>query len=235
MGYRSTLAGVVAAVLFAATWPVCDQLAGLGAGASSVVAGILAVAGFGMTLRATRTEYLRVRRLPSVDAKANDLRWPVVSRPHDVLADQTGTPEEGDRDFSDRPVRPGKSMPRARDVPARERVRALVTQHVQFIVDDAGMQVQKKRRTTGGEVWEEHLRLQWSAVTAIGFATSRYDPIVALYAWPVAEKPHHLADSRFLNNLQWTQLAELIAQATSGRLTLDVASRHNPASIWRDS
>jgi hypothetical protein len=27
MGYRSTLAGVVAAVLFAVTWPICDQLA----------------------------------------------------------------------------------------------------------------------------------------------------------------------------------------------------------------
>jgi len=66
IGYRSSLAVVVAAVLSAAAWPICDQLAGLGVAASSTVAGILATAAFGITLRSTRLESLSVRRLPSV-------------------------------------------------------------------------------------------------------------------------------------------------------------------------
>ena len=128
-----------------------------------------------------------------------------------------------------------RSRPHAReDVPARELPRTLVTQQIQFIVDDVGLQVRGKRKTVGGEVWQENLRIQWSAVRAIGFATGRYDPIVALYAWAAAGKSNHVADSRLLSNLQWTQLGELIAEATSGRLTLDVASRHNPSSIRPD-
>jgi len=232
--YRATLAGVVAAVVFAVTWPVCDQLADLSVGASSAVAGVLAIAAFGMTLRVTRPKFPRVRRVQSADARASELRWRVVSQQDDVLVDQDGASREHGRELPEKPVMPGRSMPRARDLPAKERARTVVTQHVQFIVDDSGMRVRGKRKTIGGEVWEEYLRIQWSAVTAIGFATGRYDPIVALYAWAATGKPHHLADSRFLNNLQWTQLAELISEATSGQLTLDVASRHNPRSIWPD-
>jgi hypothetical protein len=66
MGYRSTLAGVVAVVLFAVTWPVCDQLAGLSIGASSAVAGVLAIAAFGMILRMTRPGFQRVKKTPIV-------------------------------------------------------------------------------------------------------------------------------------------------------------------------
>jgi hypothetical protein len=231
MGYRSTLAGVIAAILFAVTWPVCDQLAGLSVGASSAVAGVLAVAAFGMTLRATRP---RLWSLQSSRAQPNDLHWPVASQQDDVVVGQAGAPDERGRESPDTPVIPGTSTPRARNIPARERARTLVTQHIQFIVEDAGMRVRKKRKTIGEEVWEEHLHIQWSAVTAIGFAIGRYDPVVALYAWAAPGNPHHLADSRFLNNLQWTQLGELIAEASSGRLTLDVASRYNPRSIWPD-
>jgi len=138
------------------------------------------------------------------------------------------------RELPEKSATPMRPMSSARDVPARKRAGTLVTQHIQFIVDDAGMQVRRKRRTTAGEVWEEHLRLQWAAVTSMGFAIGRYDSVVALYAWTAAGKPDHLADSRFLNNLQWTQFGELIAEATSGRLTLDMASRYNPRSIWPD-
>jgi hypothetical protein len=233
MGYRSTLAGVVAAVLFAVTWPVCDQLAGLSVGASSAVAGVLAIAAFGMTLWVTRPEFPRTR-LQSAHPRSPEFPWRFVSQQSDVLVDHVGASGEGGGGLPAKPLTPGRLGPRARDIPARERAGTLVTQQVQFIVDDAGMQVRRKRKTIGGEVWEEHLRIQWSAVTAIGFATGRYDPIVALYVWAAAGKPHHLADARFLNNLQWTQLGELIAEATSGRLTLDAASRYNPRSIWPD-
>jgi hypothetical protein len=234
MGYRSTLAGVVAAVLFAVTWPVCDQLAGLSIGASSAVAGVLAIAAFWMTLRVTRPGFQRVRHLQTADARPNELRWRAVSQQDDVLVDQAGASEERDRELPEKPVIPGRPTPGAGDIPARERARTLATQRIQLTVDDAGMQVRRKRRMIGGEVWEEHIRIQWSAVTAIGFATGRYDPIVALYAWVAVGKPHHLTDSQFLDNLQWTQLSELVAEATSGRLTLDVAGRYNPRSIWPD-
>jgi len=43
MGYRLTLAGVVAAVLFTVTWPICNRLAGLSVDASSAVAGVIAL------------------------------------------------------------------------------------------------------------------------------------------------------------------------------------------------
>jgi hypothetical protein len=118
--------------------------------------------------------------------------------------------------------------------PVREQAQTFVTPHVQFIVDGAGMQVRRKRRIVGGEDWEEHLQISWSAVTAIGFATGRHDPIVALYAWPATGKPNHVADSRLLNDSEWTQLGELVAEATYGRLVLDVDGRHSPKSIWPD-
>jgi hypothetical protein len=234
MGYRSTLAGVVAAVLFAVTWPVFDQLAGLGVGASSAVAGVIAIAAFVVTLRATRPEFRREQHFQSAVTRPSQLGWRVLSQPDDVLVDRSGASGGRDREPDEKPVIPGRPTPRARDIPKRERTRTLVTQHVHFIVNDAGMQVRRKRRTTGGEVWEEHVRIQWSTVTAIGFATGRHDPIVALYAWVAIGKPHHLSDSRFLDNLQWTELSGLIADATNGRLTLDVGGRHDPKSIWPD-
>ena len=71
-------------------------------------------------------------------------------------------------------------------------------------------------------------------MTGLGFSIGSRDSVIALYAWAAAGKPHYVADSRTLDHLQWTQLGELIAGVTSGRLTLDVASRDDPRSIWPD-
>ena len=54
MGYRLSLAAVVAAALFAVAWVLCDQLADLGVGGSSAAAGVLAIVVFGLMARVTR-------------------------------------------------------------------------------------------------------------------------------------------------------------------------------------
>jgi hypothetical protein len=234
MGYRSTLAVVLAVALFAVAWAVCDQLAGLGVGASCAVAGALAIVTFGLTLRMTRPQHLRVQPPRSAQTKPNGLGRQVDAQLHGVFVER---PSEANQRWPGLPEnRKVTSRPtsHARDMPVREQTRTLVTPHMQFIVDDAGMQVQRRRKTVGGEVWKEHLRISWCAVTSIGFATGRHDPIVALYAWPAAGKPNHVADSRLLNDLEWTQLGELVAEATCGRLALDVGGRYTPKSIWRD-
>jgi hypothetical protein len=230
MGFRSSLAAVVASVLFAAAWAVCDQLAGLGVSGSSAVAGVLAIVTFGLTLRLTRPDRPDVGRLQSAHANPSGLRRAVDTQLPDVAVERAARPGERGHGFPDK----SRITPEAREIPARERTRRLVTQQVQFIVDDAGMQVQGKRKTIGGEVWEEYLRIRWSAVTVIGFAIGSHDSIPALYVWTAAGKPAHVADSRRLGDLEWAQLGELIIEATRGRLTLDVASRHNPKSVWPD-
>jgi hypothetical protein len=234
MGFRISLAVVVAGTLFAVAWAACDQLAGLDAGASSAAAGVLAIMAFGLTVRLARPERPRVRHLPPAHAQPDGLRWRVGTQPHDEVSERTARSAERGRQLPEKPRITERSTRYAWDIPPRERARTLAGQHIQFIIDDAGMQVRGKRKTVGGEVWEEYLRMQWSAVTAIGFATGRHDPIVALYAWVAAGKSHHVADSLSLSHSQWTQLGELIAEATRGRLTLDVASRDDPRSIWPD-
>jgi hypothetical protein len=67
------------------------------------------------------------------------------------------------------------------NAPAPQGPQTLVAQHIQFIIDDVEFVVKQKRKTVGAEVWEEHLRIRWSTARNIGFATDRYDPIVALY------------------------------------------------------
>ena len=69
MGYRLSLAAVVAAALFAVAWALCDQLADLGIGGSSAAAGVLAIVVFGLTARVTRPERPRVQHLRSAHAK----------------------------------------------------------------------------------------------------------------------------------------------------------------------
>jgi hypothetical protein len=234
MGFRSGLAMAVAVVLFAVAWAVCDQVAGLGVGGSSAVAGVLAVAAFGLTLRVTRPERARVRDLRSAQAEPVVLRWRVDTPLHGVFVEPAARSSERGRDSPEKPRITARSAPHARDIPAREHVRTVVTQDIQLIVDDAGMQVRSKRKMVGSEVWEEHLRIEWPAVTAIGFATGRHDPVVALYVWVTGGKSHHVADSRFFNDLQWTRLGKLIAEATHDRLTLDVGSRYDPRSIRPD-
>lgn len=234
MGFRISLALVIAGALFAMAWAACDQLGGLGVETSSVAAGGLAIMAFALTVGLVRPEYPRVRQLPSAHVQPDGPRRPVDTQPHNVFPERRARSAEQARQWPQKPRITERSARYAGDIPARERDRTLVAQRIQFIVDDAGMQVRGKRKTVGGEVWEEYLRIQWPAVTAIGFATGRHDPIVALYAWAAAGNPHHVADSRSLSHSEWTQLGELIAEATRGRLTLDVASRHSPRSIWPD-
>jgi len=234
MGYRSSLAVVVAAVLFAVAWAICDQLVGLGVGGSSVAAGVVAVVAFGLTLRVTQPDHVRVQPLRSAQAEPIGPVWRIDTQPHDVAVEPDAPSGERGRTLPEETNITARSAPRARDMRARERGGTLMTENIQFIVSDAGMQVRGKRRTVGGEAWEQRLRIQWSAVTAIGFATGRHDPVVALYAWAAAGRPRHVADSRFLNDLQWAELGKLISEATRGRLTLDAASRHNPRSIRPD-
>jgi hypothetical protein len=234
MGYRSTLAVVVAAVLFAMAWAVCGQLAGLGVGASCAVAGVSAIVAFVLTLGMTRPQHPRVHPLRSAQTKPNGLGRQVDAQLHGVFVERPSQADQRWRGLPEKPKVTSRSTSRARAMPARAQVRTLVTPHIKFIVDSAGMQVRRKQKTVGGEVWEEHLRISWCAVTAIEFATGRYDPVVALYAWPAAGKPNHVADSRLLNDSEWTQLAELVAEATCGRLVLDADGRYTPKSIWRD-
>jgi hypothetical protein len=129
----------------------------------------------------------------------------------------------------------GKSTRRdVRDADARQHARTLVTQHIKLIVDDAGFQVQKMRRTGAAGVWENYLQICWREVKAIAFATGRYDPIVALYAWTTAGVRHHVADSRFLSQPEWIKFGVLISEATHGKLTLDLAGRDDPRSLGPD-
>jgi hypothetical protein len=234
MGFRLSLAVVLAAALFAVSWAVCDQLAGLGVAGSSAAAGVVAIVAFGLTLRATRPERLHVRHLGSAHVGPNGLRRRVDTELYEVYSERAARSGEGGRELPEKPGITRRSTPKARDRPTRDRARTVVSERIKFIVDDAELQVRRKRRTIGGEVWEEYLRIQWSTVRGIGFATGRHDPIVALYAWTTAGRPYHVADSQFLSHLQWIQLGELITEATRGRLTLDVDSRHNPRSIRPD-
>jgi hypothetical protein len=234
VGFRLTLAFVTGAGVLAVAWPLCNQLARLGVGASSVVAGVLAVAALGVTLRMTRPEHPHVRDLRSAHVEPEALGWQVDPRSLDVPPERAARSGVRGRKLPDKSATTGRASPQARNVSARERVRTLIAQNLQFVVDDDGIQVRRKRRTVGSEVWEEHLRVQWPAVRAAGFATSAHDHIVALYAWSAAGESHHVADSRSLSQLQWTQLGELISEATRGRLTFDAAGRYDPRSIWPD-
>jgi hypothetical protein len=228
MGFRSSLAVVVASVLFAGAWAICDQLAGLGIGGSSAAAGLLAIIAFGLTLWLTRPYRSPAQFIRSARAEPSLTRKP--ADPHGVFVEPPARPSERGRRTPKRPA----TAPNAQDKPAREWPWTLVTQQIEFVVDDAGMQVRGKRKTVGGEVWEEYLRIRWSAVTALGFAIGSHDSIPALYARAAVGKPAHVADSPLLSNSEWAQLADLIAEATRGRLTLDVASRRNTRSAWPD-
>jgi hypothetical protein len=137
MGYRLSLAAVVAAALFAVAWVLCDQLAGLGVGGSSATAGVLAIVVFGLTARVTRPERPRVQGLRS--ARGGKLQ--------------------------ERPGITGRSTPHAGDMHVRDGT--VLTQDIQFIVDGAGMQVRRNRKTPTGDVWEERVRIRWSAVTGL--------------------------------------------------------------------
>jgi hypothetical protein len=232
MGYRLSLAAVVAAALFAVALVLCDQLAGLGVGGSSAAGGVLAIVVFGLTARVTRPERPRIQHLRSAHGKPDGLDRQISAQPRDVLAGPAARSDARGGELPKGPGVIGRSTPHAGNMHVRDGT--VLTRDIQFVVNDAGMQVRGKRKTPTGDVWEERLRISWSGMTGLGFSIGSHDSVVALYAWAAAGNPHYVADSRVLDNLQWTQLAELIARATSGRLTLDVASRDDPRSIWPD-
>jgi hypothetical protein len=124
---------------------------------------------------------------------------------------------------------------RAYEEPRPQRPEVLITQHVQLIVDDAGIEVKTRRGSVGGaDLWETYLQMRWPTVAAIGFATDRYDPIVCCFVWTVDLVRHHIADSGFLTRPEWVRFGEMIAGATHGRLILDLAARDNPRSVGPD-
>lgn len=187
---------IFAVVLFAAVWIVCQQLIGLGMGASIAIGGaLLGIAVFTQAFR--------------------------VHSGHHAAGEALG-PRYSTRE-------------RAGGEPKPQRPEVLITQHVQLIVDDAGIEVKTRRGSIGGsDLWDTYLRVRWSRVVAIGFATDRHDPIVCCYAWTVDRVRHHIADSGFLTRSEWARLGELIAGATRGRLILDLAARDNPRSVGPD-
>jgi hypothetical protein len=109
----------------------------------------------------------------------------------------------------------------------------LITRRVQIIVDDAGIEI-KTRVADGADLWNPYLQMRCSTVAGIGFAIDRYDPIVSCYAWTVDRARHHLADAGFLTRSEWARLGKLIAEATRGRLILDLAARDDPRSLGPD-
>lgn len=223
MLFKSGLAVAVAGALFAATWAVCEQLVGLGAGTSVAMAGVLlAIVVSGLAFWALcRPQVLRPGQWTR--------EWDVWLQPADERHHRRNEqPYEG-------PEVLGKSTRQhAPDTPTPQGARMLVTEHIKLIVDDVEFEVQKGRRTAVTDVWEEYLRVQWSAVTAIGFATGRHDPIVALYVRTAAGVRYHVADSGFLSRSEWAQLGQLIVEATHGRLILNLAERDNPRSMPQD-
>lgn len=130
-----SLAAVVAAALFAVAWVLCDQLAGLGAGGSSAAAGVLAIVVFGLTARVTRPERPRVQHFRSAHAKPDGLGREIGAQPR-----------RGE--LPERPGVTGRSTPHAGDMLVRDGT--VLTQDIQFIVDDAGMQVRGSGRRRQG-------------------------------------------------------------------------------------
>ena len=148
MRYRLSLAAVVAAALFAVAWVLCDQLAGLGADGSSAAAGVLAIVVFGLTARVTRPERPRVQHLRSAHAKPDGLGRQIGAQPRDVLARPAARSGARRGELPERPGVTARSTPHAGDMHVRDGT--VLTQDIQFIVDDAGMPVQGKRKTPAG-------------------------------------------------------------------------------------
>lgn len=123
---------------------------------------------------------------------------------------------------------------RAWDASVPRRPQKVSSQHIQLIFDDVGFEVRKRCKTLGPDIWEKYLRLDWLDIVRMEFATDRYDPVVALYAWTAAGARHHVADSGLLSQSQWVQVRRLITGATHSTLKLDLAGRDNPRSMGPD-
>lgn len=218
------LAVAGAAALLVATWSVCDQVAGFDAGTSFAVSGgLLAVvaAGLGFWVLC-RLQVPGSGRRPG----GRDTRSQLVERDGRYAEQRRQSPEKHAVAGQARRQAMGRPSPQRRRPP-------LVTKRVKFIVDDVEFLVQKNLGSAGTDIWEDYVRIPWSDVTAIGFTTDRYDPVVALYAWTASGRLH-VADSTFLRGSECAQLSKLISEATGGRLTLDLAGRDNPRSMPPD-
>ncbi|MBC6461161.1 hypothetical protein [Actinomadura sp. HBU206391] len=124
---------------------------------------------------------------------------------------------------------------RSARVPATPRGGTITSQHVQVTVDRTGFTVKRGRKTPTGTVWEDHLDLLWSTVESIVFETDRYDPVIALYACTTTGRRHHVMDSVHLNRMEWSRLADMIAESTGRKLTLDLLGRDDPRSLPPDA
>lgn len=220
MLFKSKLPAAIMLVLLAVAWVVLGLLIGLGVGPSLAVAAVLAIAAVPWLVhRSSRRPHRPGQGLrPRRSARGGPQR---VTRFGDYTENHghpSGKTRHGVRDEAHVPQLP----------------QTLVTQFVQLIVDDGGFAVKKRQKTATWDFWEDHLRVAWPDVKAIAFATDRHDPIVALYAWTTSGTRHHVADSRFLSQSEWTELVNLISWATRGRLTLDLAGRDDPRNIRPD-
>jgi hypothetical protein len=106
----------------------------------------------------------------------------------------------------------------------------ITTRRVQVTADHTGLTVKNRRRTPGGDVWEQRLRLPWTQIDGFDFATDSKDPIVALYVLSASRTRHYAMDSAHLNGQEWARLAGMIAHCTGHRLLLDVSRRDDPRS-----
>jgi hypothetical protein len=199
---------VAAAALFAATWIVSEPIAGLSGPISLALSGVVTVSVVPWLLFRTR-------------------RTQIVVQPYrrDVRSGWTGV-HDAQPSAADATIRAPTRHPGTARTP--QGPQRLVTQYVRIVLDDAGFEVEKKRKTAVADAWDEYLRMEWSKVAAMRFATARHDPVVALYAWTAFGERHHVADSRLLSGSEWAQLSKLIAESTGSRLALDLTERGNP-------
>jgi hypothetical protein len=76
-----------------------------------------------------------------------------------------------------------------------------------------------------------HLELGWTAVSAMRFDNDSRDPVIALYAVTTQNQRRHMMDSKHLSRPEWSTLASMVAGASGGRVTVDLAGRETPRSI----
>lgn len=129
-------------------------------------------------------------------------------------------------------IRRIRLLPRGRRSGAEKRNRpaapgggTIASRHVEVTVDATGLEVRRSRRP--GQ-WETHLRLPWSEVRGMAFDTAPYDPVIAFYVATTGGRQHYAFDANHLSRQQWRQFADLVAAASSGRATVDLASHDAP-------
>ena len=108
---------------------------------------------------------------------------------------------------------------------------SLTSEFVRFTVDRTGFAVRRKRLGAGGMQWMVHLELTWTAVSEMRFDNDGRDPVMALYAVTTGGQRRYMMDSKHLSQDDWGTLATMVAGASGGLVTVDLASRDTPRSI----